>query len=212
MKTAQESQWSLYNDTTGRQIDGLSFDQARDLCRSIPEAQREQWLAWHEGLADWAAIVSFAKLFASGRKTAATPPTPAPKPAAKVSESSAQTSVRGFELQVDDHLTIEIGPEKTLDHRFNKRFEKCYTVSVNHQGRTFQSQTLNISLGGMQLKNAVPEGLGMQFTATLTRRDGHSMQMQCARLPGPARTVTRLKFIDPDDTNLRAWLLDSRVE
>ena len=204
---SEDVYWSLYNEVTGRQIDGLAFTQVKGIVESMDAASKAHWLAWHEGLTDWKHVDGFTELQDSapdtGRVQSPFPPA-APR--------TGKFAFKDLELSPIDTESLELGRGPNVDNRLNRRFLKNYAVTASYQGGVFKTRTVNISLGGMLVHDPLPDGLGMRFFMTLSRRDGFSVQMQCMRVLGPTGKVTRVRFLNQDDTDLRAWLLDSKID
>lgn len=196
--------WSLYNEIKGRQIDGLSFIQVKGISETMDPASVNQWLAWHEGLTDWALLETFVELWGGNgpqRREVPIPP---------VSPTAGRPGQQGS--GEEDTGELELGVTRVVDQRFNKRFVKNYNVMVNAGSTVYKTRTVNISLGGMRVHDPIPESLGSKFTITLSRKGGFFIQLKCVRILGPSGPQTRLRFLDAEDTDLRAWLLDTKVD
>ena len=53
---SKSKKWSLYNQRTDKQVDGLKLTQVRAIVESLAPKELDTWKAWREGLSEWLAI------------------------------------------------------------------------------------------------------------------------------------------------------------
>lgn len=207
--------WCLYNQTTNRQIDGLTFTQARGFLDSLSSEQISEWHAWHEGLADWKSVNEFEELRPEVKHPARhAPPRPPPRPASKISGDEVFKPVLEYR---DDATRISIALDEKgySDNRLNRRFLQSYKVQIPFLGATITNETVDVSLGGMALRDILPVQMPAAFTATLFHPNGATVKIPCqVILEKDGMHVRRCKFVLTNDTEpiLRTWLLSSEED
>jgi hypothetical protein len=190
--------WSFLNEVTHQQADGLSFQQAEFIESIIPTENRGAWLVWHEGLNDWVALDECKEF--GGRHNAGrmSPPLP-PKRDSSIENSDASTRL-----------------QMKIDNRLNRRFVKNFAVEIIGQSATFQTKTVNLSVGGMKLYEPLPAIVGATFNAVLKRKNGLQLTLFCALLRTPKgvdETNDRIRILGAEKEGvLRSWLMDSDIE
>ncbi len=185
--------WSILNRNDLRQINGLTFDQARFVVSLLDKNSLTAWLAWHEGLSKWTPLKDFKELFTPSSTPARQLP---PTPPAKVEEKE---------------LTLDSNPAN-IDKRMNRRILKNFKVEVvDPRGVKFETRTTNVSTGGMALQNGVPEDFGKSFQCKISRADGSSILAYCS-IAKDTGERDRIKFMDVAQIKiLMSWLIDSSI-
>lgn len=201
MANPKEVFWSIRHATERRRkITGLNYDQAAFVVSLIPSKTRSEWLAWHEGMAEWTTLNKIASIF---DEASSNPPITAPVPPSRPKSA-----------QVEDLAEFTMTTERIVDRRLNRRFLKEFRVEVLRPGaKSFLTKTVNVSSNGMLLKARVPEEFGRSFNCRVSREDGAVMMMYCqiVRDKDP-KGGTRLKFLEVGEAKvLLAWLVDQKT-
>jgi hypothetical protein len=186
--------WSLFNQRTGHRIDGLRTVQAKSVICSFEQPQRQDWLAWREGLSDWQHISEFPELLGeqSGSQYLM-PPVPPPIPE-KFRANTGPGRADGQEFKVD--------------RRMSARFKKRFLVFIEMGERSFQTFTEDVSMDGMRLRDPLPPGITGQFKV-LIRRKQQGLDLLCrAIIEDDGGPIRRLRILTrANDDILRTWLL-----
>lgn len=94
----------------------------------------------------------------------------------------------------------------TEDRRSSTRFHKSFKVKIEGtSGQVFKTNTLDVSLDGVQLQEAVPDWSGELFRMELWRGDEH-IDVLCERT-GKGEHTTLIIRENPREELLRKWLL-----
>ena len=197
--------------TTHRQIDGLTFTQARGFLDSIEPAQQAEWQAWYEGLSEWKPISSFSELDSSVRHPPRQAPPHPPKPPSKITGHEHFSPVLEYREDASD-VAISLDDKGYTDKRLNRRFLQTYKVQISFQGAVLSTETLDISLGGMALKQNLPPMMNATFSATLTHTNGTTVKIPCTLiLEKDGNHQNRVKFHLTADNEpiIRTWLLSA---
>ncbi len=206
--------WSLYHTLSSRQIDGLTFTQARGFLDSIGPAQIHEWHAWYEGLSEWKPVSAFEELNPAIAHDARHAPPRPPKPVAKMTGDETFSPVLEYR---DDatRISISLDDKGYVDNRLNRRFLQSYRVQIPFQGAVLTNETVDISLGGMALRDQLPPQISATFTAVLIHANGATVKIPCTIiLEKDGMHSRRVKFTLSNDTEpiLRTWLLSNEED
>jgi hypothetical protein len=193
----EEVYWSLSKPVEKKQIDGLTFEQARFFVSELPVSEHHLWMVWREGFTKWIPLLECSDLIKKPRSgmRRVSPPLP-----------PDETN----EFSVINNLA-EMATGKQIDQRLSRRFVKSFSVLVETKGSpSFKTKLVNISVGGMKVAEAIPEGFGVSFNATIQRADGEELKIYCKVIKSSARL--RVKFLEVDKPRvLQSWLIDSKT-
>lgn len=190
--------WSFLNEENGRQIDGLTFLQAEFIASLISKEDRFSWLIWHEGLPEWRPMEESSELAnVAEMPSMASPPKP-------------PRNVTGKSSEKEPKIKSEV------DQRLARRFLKSFGISIKRSdGSTFQTKTVNLSMGGMLLQDDLPKDLPKSFEVTIHRKENQALSVFCTtlRLPAEGRANRRLRIVGTtQEGTLRNWLVDEAIE
>jgi hypothetical protein len=178
----EDTFWSFLNENSGHQVDAFNFAQAELLFAHIAPSERTSWLFWREGLLEWTPL-AICEDFPNAHVHA---PPPLPTPQNKISYEA--------------------------DRRHARRLERHYQVEITGSGGgTFQTTTLDVSMGGIRLKDVVPVTLGRSFELKLTQPGGKSIKLFCSllKIPKDSLVSQRVRIVGTNQEGvLRAWLKD----
>lgn len=228
------SLWCLYHTVSGRQLQGLLFDEVRAIASSMTGEEQAKWIVWKEGWPDWRGLKEHEGLveFLQRPLSIASPP---PVPETFVNDPSVSNSV------IDDHLSvlkpIETEAPPTLEKfstdepiinlvdnaipfesvsfvaRKSQRFNKTYEVTILFGGQQFKTQTIDVSVGGLRLKEPLPSWVGLQFKLRIKRPGAkNQIELLAYRLQSKhdSNTKYRVGFLplknERDEANLETWL------
>ena len=201
---SEDIHWSFLHEGSGRQVDGLSLAQATFVYSVIPRSERKFYLVWHQGLPEWERLED-CKYFVEED----------PHPAFDFSELDTATAAESV-LKSLDLKTAKPQDNFEAEKRGTKRFAKMYKVEIRlADNKVFASRTVDISLGGMQLKDALPLELSKTFEVVLSRMNGTSLKIFCSmiRIPKSTTPTKRLRIIGTNQEGMfRNWLLEASAE
>ena len=207
MASLYDVHWSLFCETSGRQIDGLTYTQAKGVLLSIPPDQRGFWLAWHELISEWKPASDFPELQEDNReKERMSPPV-----ASKATDShafKAKPHGKTLDKSEDPTVGLKLEADGEVDKRMNRRFHKRLEVTINIGPKSYQTHTENISLGGMLIAHYIPNTGNEKIMAILSNGT-ESLAIPCALIAEPSGgKPRRLRFLtDQHNSKLFSWLL-----
>ncbi|MBC7398128.1 MAG: PilZ domain-containing protein, partial [Bdellovibrionales bacterium] len=104
-------------------------------------------------------------------------------------------------------------PARTEERRAQKRFNVDLRIILISKGRSFRSISQDVSLGGMKLKNKVPQEFSgeecMAYISTADARE--NIEMVCKVIPDPS-DPRRVQFLEADSQQLKRlskWLVEN---
>lgn len=202
--------WSLLHIESKTQIDALTFPQASLLVTTFGESELANWAAWYEGLAEWQAVEDLLHVLqveGKGKHAAV-----APKPPQFTGTLSSAHTNSGAGLppasMSEAMATITGVGALTPDARLSKRFLKKYKAFIQTKLRMHESQTVDLSLTGLQIADSLPAGSDGPFEVTLVNHAGEALQLICSVISDELRT--RLKIVRAAKLDqLHNWLLNS---
>ncbi|MCB0411423.1 MAG: PilZ domain-containing protein [Bdellovibrionales bacterium] len=154
--------WCLVNSRTGHMIKGLAFNEARAAVSGFSEESRTDWWVWNEGWPDWKPLIQVRLLIEPMHRTMKIEPPPFQIQSDKNNRRKGDVEV----LQEDTphkvfHLdeTLEDLEISKVDfvNRVHRRIHRRFKVRIHQNGLEFVSYTVDISAGGMQLEDTLPE-------------------------------------------------------
>ena len=208
MSSPRQSFWSLYDQMEDHQIDGLQLHDVVLIVRSIAPKNRNHWLAWKTGEKSWKPLLEFSEIEQGSKEEA--PPLPGMGPDEEVTKTV--TFIRVGQLPNTEEEgavgtgSLMIEDMDTEDRRSSTRFHKSFKIKIEGtSGQVFKTNTLDVSLDGVQLQEAVPDWSGELFRMELWRGDEH-IDVLCERT-GKGEHTTLIIRENPREELLRKWLL-----
>lgn len=201
----REYYWSLYHKTERNQLDDLRTDQVEAIYAALPKAHRKEWLIWRESFQGWKAFEDFPEYIKALRNMK--DPTAAPKPpqvnsdertdrtrvSTSLSPSSKDRTVVAKFSAEDEVVNLSL-QEDGLDTRDHMRFDKKFDIRLSYGKKFFASQTVDISLKGMLIKDPLPSGLPPFFSIEIKTSQGVVPVICSVVTPSPGASMTRLRI------------------
>jgi hypothetical protein len=195
--------WSFYNEKTKTRIDGLKSLQALAIAKVIKKEQLVDWIVWKEGQSNWQPISAFPELFTRSDE-------PEPGSFATDVESHIENNFEKNLAELEKtNPTLVLEKEGFYDVRLQNRFKKELAATIVSPEKKFERVTENISLGGMKLKESLPNWLGGKIVKVVITFKGTTWKGACCVIPEPDRlVVNRLIIVENKQVDLlRSWLL-----
>ncbi len=222
--SSEKKKWSLYNQKTEKQVDGLKLSQVQAIISSLTPNEIVHWKAWHEGLTEWQSISKFAEfskhykanilseeseIIRSIRGSQVTKKSSITKTGTEKKEVSLRPV---FELEDDLEKSrlILLGDVKA-EERGSLRYKLNMDVKVKIDTLVIECRTIDISLGGMWIDQQLPRAANSLTVSCTIERSGKLLKFSCLVVPDPKLVgSTRLiikKLNDPE--LLRTWLFEN---
>lgn len=215
-KAYMERSWSLYNKVERLRVDDLRPEQVRTIMLGIPSSQVHNWYACQEGDLHWVALQSLPEFHVDYMGAAAIPEMDEP-PLAKASgdnfseplltPSVPKTKPRRplFEDSPEPLLTnpaLEVVKTEINERRSARRYHKKLAFSVLIEGQSFASQTVDVSMGGMSIRDPLPAWVTKHFRAQLMLNQ-QTVIVFCKRV-----SASQIRIMDCDSWEvLRHWIV-----
>ena len=163
-------------------ITGLTPREVQAIVVSLNSSDLEKVYVWTHTLSDWQSIRAFPEFNSfDGLKMPDTPPiltmnltdekSADDQQLEQLLERSAADSINLHELQAGllaDVSDLNVESESRLQKpRKHKRFRKEFPVEIECGGKVFKTLTQNISVGGMNLKTALPAWVNGYFSVKI---------------------------------------------
>lgn len=204
--------WSLYNSVDKIQIDDLKTEQVRIVLLSIPTTRIKDWMICKKGELHWQSILSVPEFHDDVRDLRGDTQTLSQEHLQPKGKSSAPPPNRRpmFEdIDLDSEETLSVmGSGDELDvkeRRSARRYQKKLKFSVVQGGKSFETETIDISMSGMSLEESLPQWAQRQFSATVSF-NGHQVKLVVQRVLED-KGGNKLKILDADHWEaLRSWV------
>lgn len=204
--------WSLYNKEDKLRVDELTLDQVQTIMLAIPAGRIDSWYACREGDLQWQRLAEVEEFYEEASEIKARAPLEeqsvtrtltatgtetyiAPKARAaikKVPISEAKT-------RVEKPPTLEA---IARERRSARRFVKNLKFRMVNGGNKFESETLDVSMAGLSLKESLPADAPKSVRANL-ELEGKRVKVLCNRISDRS-----LKILEADRWDLlRQWLI-----
>lgn len=232
------SLWVFYCLPKAAFYNGLTFQEARAIAKILTPVERAEWLVWKEGWSQWKKMSAATELLVTTSTVLRVMEPPA-LPANMLNINSAPDTVTASQskseiMVIDDvdvsevSVVMEGAPAKveaqpsevevTLDDipenfvvRKDQRVIADIEVEIIAQGRKFQTKTVDLSVGGVQVKDPLPSWLAGYCTLILRRPDVKmALEFVCSVVENQDPAQKRRLEIHPskDTIHLKRWLLD----
>ncbi len=223
--------WSLYNREEKLRIDDLSLEQVKIILLSISTRRMHEWYACLAGDLSWRPLAEVPEYFnevrsiqqdtaslqkvagqdfSSGRqtrvagrtktqtKTKKTKPrlkaVPSPKP-------DASGEIDGGMIQTVHDLVVD--KSQTKERRSARRYARKISFQVTKEQNSFNSETLDISMNGLSLREPLPAWVPRAFSATL-KLNQYSINIQCEKVSDRKLKITAAESWDL----IRQWIVN----
>ncbi len=198
--------WCLFCKTDGRLIMGLLFDEARALVSNLESTQLEYWYAWKDEWPDWRSVNQVEGLTEMIFRVVPVKPPPPPK---GTEESSLQIEGQSFRQ-------VEAGEQPLASADFvlrdKKRFKKRLQVTIVSGHNIFRTYTRDISVGGINVEESLPEWLNGHFKVRIAKPGSkQQIELTCCLIEGQSIDERFRLAILPlqsgdDEKNLETWI------
>jgi hypothetical protein len=207
------------------------FDEVRATLSGVAEYEIKYWFAWRSGWSDWKSVSDVEGLLEPLRRDLPEEPPMAPYsdkggPAGVVSSGEAQANIifgktgeNSLEMDNVDMTGSQTGTETDSGDapggfvvRRYRRYSKRYEVEITDGSNTFRSFSKDVSVGGVQLEESLPEWLTGYFKVRLRKpNQKHQIELTCCLVENqPLGGRTRLSILPfsrpEDEKNLEIWL------
>lgn len=226
------SLWVFYNIQKDAFYNGLTFQEARAIAKVFSPEERAQWLVWKEGWSQWKKMSAAGELLVTTStvlrvmeppllpKNIEATPTPT-KSKSEIyviddfnDEPTEKSVVKEVEV-VKGGLDEDIEVPENFVVRKDQRVVAEIDVEIISQGQKFHTRTLDISVGGVQVKDPIPAWLAGYCTLILRRPDvKQHLEFVCSVVENQDPMQKRRLEIHPskDTIHLKRWLLDFYIQ
>jgi hypothetical protein len=197
--------WSMYNKEEKLRIDDLRVDQVKTILLAIPTSKIGDWYACREGDMSWQSLADVPDFYEEAMTSKGKDPHLAAKPLGPPA-AKAQAPRRPLFEDVDDaaDTTLQMEAVQTKERRTARRYVRNLKFRLSGTtGLKFDCETADISMGGVSLKENLPEQTPKSFKAELSL-DGDSVRILCNKISG-----TAVKILEADKWDvLRNWIVN----
>ena len=221
--------WCFYDLQSHFVVRGLTLDEGRAFTMAIRMENRPVWQVWCEGWTSWHPMVEVEELRQSiNRKTSENPP-PLPEaegldqpkdPMAEEMQevlTSHNMNVNYPKNKAKGHLAVlpdikvETDREEFIPREF-PRYSKKMRVEIESNGRKFVSHTVDVSVGGALLEDALPDWIvGYSLVYLINTETKEMAELTCCvvddDVPGKRFRLEFSALGDPENKlQLDYWL------
>lgn len=205
-----DQRWSMYNKVEKLRIDGLGTEQVRTILLAIPTRRMVQWYACREGDMQWRPLHEITEFYedvrvlkGSNEETTREHKVEKPQspPLVHVEPQRRPLFEEAPEdLEEDDDLVVMTSNVK--ERRNTRRFFRQLEFEVKSGDQVFSSETYDISVNGLSIKEPLPKWVSKTFRAEL-KHSGSSVQILCTRV-----SDNKLQLVDADSWDkIRQWIV-----
>lgn len=219
-KVRMQSRWNLYNKEDKLRVDDLTQEQVKTILLAIPSSRMAHWYACRGGDVHWHCLTEIPEFYEDVRafrgvqddaptappQVAASPTqpkqsSPPPVPGNEQKETNQRALFEAGDL-TSPTLAVELA--NTRERRSARRYKCRLEFKVIQGGKSFLSETQDVSMTGMALKDGLPTWLPKTFRAQVSL-NGQALSIVAARID--KADSTRLKIIESESWDvLRRWI------
>lgn len=210
--------WCLLNSQTGLELRGVTFSEARAAVGVMPTGSRVDWLVWREGWREWRPLIQVRELLEPFHRELQQEP-----PAIDLQVDEVEKRIRDAYREDEAGLgapIIDISGEtrelemmdKEFIRRSHKRIKKRFKVQITAGTQKFVSHTIDISIGGLQLEDILPDWVvGYCQVLIINTETRKAIEVTCSLVenqsPNDRRRLQILPLEDEKAENeMEAWL------
>lgn len=204
--------WSLYNSVDKIQIDDLKTEQVRIVLLSIPTTRVKDWMICKKGDLHWQSILSVPEFHEDVRDLRGDTQNLSSdhlEPKSKTPSAPPHRRPMFEDIDIDSEETLSVmgGDEMHVkERRSARRYHKKLKFSVIQGGRSFETETLDVSMSGMSLEESLPEWTKKKFPATVSF-NGHHLKLIVERV-AEDHGGNKIQIVDADHWDvLRSWVV-----
>lgn len=215
--------WCLIDARTKKMVEGLLFDEARAVVSSIDSEALEFWFAWRDDWADWRRVNEIEGLTEMIFRQSDVAPPAAPSIDAGTTNYNVgpqglarlPDEVEAAEISINTKTKTKIMGETTnaeFTVRTKRRFKKRYQISVEIDGQSFSSFSRDISVGGINLEDPVPDWVQGFFKVRIGKPNSKKqIELRCSLIRKEGEEDRhRIKILPlqnvEDEKQLEAWI------
>lgn len=196
-------------------LEGLLFDEARAIISSLDSEKLAHWWAWRDDWADWRPACEVEGLSEMIFRGLNTKPPELPQEVYKSEKllDPSEVAPQGFTMAAsvqknDDELQIS---NVTFTLRAKRRFNKRLSVTIEHDQNVFKTFTKDVSVGGVQLEDPLPDWLSGDFKVRLGKPGSKTqIELACTIIENNNFDRRRIKILPlqkiEDEKALEAWI------
>jgi hypothetical protein len=210
--------WSLYNKEDKLRIDDLTPEQVKTILLAIPTSRMKDWFACRGGEVHWHAISEIPEFYEdvralrgvtqAGLKEAASPSSDSTVPTAPPAPAKPATPHRPlFEEHANATMpTLAVDNVQSKERRSARRYQCRLDFKVIQGGKAFNSETADVSMTGMALKESLPTWIPKTFRAQVSH-NGQVLSIVAARVEKAG--ANRLRILEAENWEiLRRWIVN----
>ncbi len=221
--------WCLYNVKSKKLLSDLSVDGIRSIILAVDSL--EDWYVWNENWTEWSPLSLCPDFQNQPLSEHLNPPefnhnesTPPPVPInikslvmdVPVENSDVTFGYQSTFVNIGDipDLNVEESDENNdLLKRSFERVSRVFDVEIEVEERVFQTQTVDVSVGGLRLKDPLPDWVVGYCLLRIIKSDkNEEVELVCSLVENQApHEKYRLAFSKIDDakkeSKLARWLL-----
>ncbi len=226
------SLWVFYNMPKAAFYNGLTFQEARAIAKILTPEERAQWIVWKEGWSQWKKMSAASELLVSTSTVLRVMEPPALPTEFTKSKSEIMViddigeNETAIELENEDNEAVAVAaavpsvdssevdlneaPENFVVRK-DQRVAAEIDVEIISQGRKFTTKSVDLSIGGIQVKDPVPNWLAGYCTIILRRPElKQGLEFVCSVVENQDPAERKRLEIHPskDTVHLKRWLLD----
>lgn len=225
MEESQPLLWCLYDAENGERLDGLTIEEVRCFVSRISPKERVNWLVWREDWKKWKVVSRVPDVLKPNDRQMGAKPPPIPE---EYREDDTIIAIRRLYQgnEVDNQAATEVEvvavseiPDLPIEsegaefvHRAHQRLKRRYEILIDCNGQKFETNSVDVSVGGILLEDPLPDWVFGYCTITVVKpATREAVQLTCSIVenqPPNGRfrvALSPLKKKD-DQVRLHAWL------
>lgn len=219
--------WSLYNREEKLRIDDLSLEQVRIILLAISSRRMHEWYACEAGDLSWRPLSAIPEYLnevqaiqhevvvkkAAGQDFIEAKVSKRDKTRSKIKKPKASLKavptpkpdtngeIDGGQIKTVHDLVVD--HSQTKERRSARRYARQLLFQVTKDENRFISQTVDISMNGLSLKEPLPDWVPRAFSATL-KLNQYSIRIQCEKVNEKKLKITAAESWDL----IRQWIVN----
>ncbi|NCN41970.1 PilZ domain-containing protein [bacterium] len=209
------SLWSLYNKSDKIQIDDLKTEQVKVVLLSISSMKMKDWEICKKGTVHWQPLALHPDFYEEvenlkGSSMGPTSSESASTPPYQNAPSSGESKSSLFdEIDLDSEETLSLMDGAHVDveeRRSARRHHRILKFEIIQGEKRFETETKDISMSGMKLKEPLPDWIKSEFRAQVSLND-QVVDLRVARLSKDKKD-TSVKILDASTWGLlKSWVI-----
>lgn len=179
----REERWSLCCDFHDWVVHDLSLSEARAILETLRDSEKSTLVVWRTGWPNWRNLRD---------------PDCSPLLNTRTVKISAPPLPKSEDFDPEITAVRSLKPVNPFASRKHSRFEAKFPVTIVSGSNEFKTETLDLSEGGLRVRDTLPDWVAGYCSAILEIENGRTLEVMCSLAEDQKQGKSRLEIVASD--------------